>query len=232
MRSAVRVFASWLGFLLLATSAPAWPLRSPQVPVDGTALQSVFQQHNVHIDPGQSQIDRARIGTYSILGIFASYLFDLLTPVGADTFGVYDAASAIPTRLPLFPPGAEPGWSAFVTPRLSPPRTIVSVFDQNFMLRWQLVYAVVDSANIGLYLDTPASTYYSEDGRNPGHEPHLLLYDDLPFFAPDGAYIACEDQTPGGGTPGDFADVVVLWSLPFIDPVQHSTWAALKQRFH
>jgi len=232
MRSAVRVLAPWLGSLLLATSAHGWPLRSPQVQVDGTALQSVFQQYNVSINPSQSQIDRARIGTYSILGTFADFEFDLLTPVGADTFGVYDAASAITLRLPLFPPGAGPGWYAFVVPRHSPPGTIVSVFDQNFMLRSNLRYAVVDSANVGLYLDTPATTYYSEDGRNPGREPHLLLYDDPNHFGPDGAYIACEDQPPGGGTPGEFADVVVYWSLPYIDPVQHSTWAALKQRFH
>ena len=223
-----------LGCVMLAATAHAWPpLRNPQVPISGTALQSVFQQTGgAGIHPDQDQLDRATIRTYSIYGIYAGIEIDLLAPVLADTFGVYYASQVDPTRISLFPPGAGSGWEAVVGFRRNPLRTIVNVFDGNFNFFDHRTYLGADTTNLGLYLETPSAIYYSEDARNTGHEPRFLLYaDPLYYTGFDAMFIAGEDQASGSPTPGDFADVVVYTEVPIIDAVQHSTWAALKQRF-
>ena len=227
-----RASAVLLASLAIASRAHAWPLRDPQVPISGTTLQSVIQQYSgASIRPDRDQLDRSLVATYSILGVFAGISFELVTPVQSDTFGVYSASQVTPTRMALFPPGAVPGWFAVVGFRRSPPRTIVDVFDERADLLSIHTYAGADTTRLGLYLASPVATYYSEDARNDGHEARILLYADPNLFGPDGGYIACEDQPPSEPAPGDFADVVVYWSLPFIDPVQRTSWSALKQRF-
>jgi len=209
-------------------------LRSPQVPVNGSGLQSVLNSYGESINVLQDQIDAQLLRVLAAPGVTSTLQIELSRTDGSSV-GLYDGHAAVPTLVPLFPPEATAGWFAVASFRSSPTRVVVNVFDVSAVLTGHSVTLGGDKFGIGLYVSGPGGTFYSQDARNPGGSPQWL------FFAGTGIYIgswwlAAEDRSITGGADGDFDDVVVFVEStsegPYTTPALRSSWGRVKARFH
>lgn len=218
------IIALALAMTTLASPATA-QLRSPQVPVSGTALQSFLNTQGQAIDVATQQLDLQRAS-------FApSQSITLDVRVGLTIgLGLYNASLATPPLYLIWPGAATTGWFAVASFRTLPTRLVVNLFDANSNLVGTTTYLAgpPDPTNVGFYCQGPTDIAWSEDARNTGGQPRLLA------FAATGAHagktwFACE-ATPGPGA--DYADAIHLLSGTFTPvDVARSTWGELKQRF-
>ena len=128
MNTRVITFAAWLGVLAFAPPVAAG-LRNPQVPMNGSALQSYLNLADGNVDVARDQVDVELFrGT-----LFSSFTFSIQIELFAKTqgvvFGLYDGHALVPTRIPVFPDSASAGWFAISAWRLNPTRLVVSLFD-------------------------------------------------------------------------------------------------------
>ena len=217
------MFAAWVVLSLPATGATA-PLRSPQVPVSGTALAGFFASKGQSISVVGDQRDVPSVslepGTTTITEV-ASF--------GNGTFGLYNASFATPPLYQVFPGAASSGWISVVSLRTAPTRLVVNLFDPSGAFQGSSTYLAgpPDPAALGLYA-SGANTVYSQDTRNAGGFARILVYDGTGSHA-GSTWFACElsnDPT------GDFADLVML--LTFSTPpvgTKRSTWGRLQQLY-
>jgi hypothetical protein len=221
------VFATVFALLLFTVPAGA-ALRTPQVPVRGSALQSFLIAQGQAIDVATEQLALERQS-------FAwSQVISLQALGGGEpalaTFGLYNAGLAVPPLYQLWPGAAAPGWYLVASFRAAPARLVVNLFDVNSILQGTTTYLAgpPDPADQGFYCSGPTDTAYSQDSRNAAGQPRMLA------FAATGAqrgrtWLAWESSP---GPSADFADVIYLLG-DSLTPVAalHTTWGVLKQRF-
>ena len=217
--------ASVVGLVLLAAPAAHAALRSPQIPVNGTALQAFFTSHGQAINVNTDQLD---LQTVSLPGDVAVQLGAPFVGAGSETQGIYNAALAAPPLYQVFPGAVSNGWPAVMSFRTAPIRVVVNLFDASSALQGTNTYLGADRTNLGFYLQQAGGgTFYSEDARNASGA-RLLAFNSTGALA-GGTWLAWET---GAGPGGDFADSTWLIGYAFAPvPVLRSDWGTLKQRF-
>ena len=207
---------------LLATTSQA-ALRSPQVPVSGTALQTFFTSQGQAINVNTDQLD---------LQTFSEPLgsgFQVLRFIDPNaTLGAYNAAAVSPTLYLIFPGAASPGWFSMASFRASPDRLVVNLFDNNSAFVSTTTYIGADHTNFGLYAQMPSGLAFSQDSRDASGRPQMLAFDGTGVDA--GFTWLAFEGTPGPGS--DFADAVALVALgsgPV--PAKAGSWARVKALF-
>ena len=226
-----RLFACVLTAITVAmlVTAPAAKaaLRSPQVPVTGTALQSFFTSQGQLINVGTDQLDAQTFGEPVGSG-FEMHTF----LAGGATVGVYNAAAASPPLYLVFPGAAAQGWFASASFRASPDRLVVNLFDNNaaFVLSTTYLAGPPDHNDFGFWAATPAGLAFSQDARNASERAQVLAFAVTGTGGAGSTWLAFEG-TPGPG--GDFADVVGLVTLASAPvPTTPSSWGRLKLLYH
>src|SRR5690349_17069188 len=136
------------GLLFVATSATAFPLRSPQVLFNPGPLQGYL---NV-VDPGinvlTDQLD-AQVWSSSVTGN-VDITLTLKSPIGAGNgVGVYNAGAGVPVLFQIFAPGAPAGW--FATLHFGGGNLTVNNFDQNSIFQGSTTYPGVSASAFGFY---------------------------------------------------------------------------------
>lgn len=200
-------------------------LRSPQVPVTGSALQLFFtsQGQSINVSAGQQDIQTL------VLPDDASFE---VHPFGSITasFGGYNAGGPPAPDLYLIVPGAATtGWFADVAFRAAPARLVVDIFDPNSILQGTSSYLGADNTSFAFYVQDLGGTFFLQDARNPGGAPHVLAFSGTGARA-GSTWFACETSS---GPGGDFADAVVLVTLPFAPvPAAHASWSRVKALYH
>lgn len=231
--------ATWPASLALLVALPAAAaLRAPQVPVFGTALQSYFQSVRESVDVGRDQRAEQvwsvlRCGQPIPITQGGSFQLELgRTGALPDSFGVYDPLTAGAAPVGVFPAEARPGWFAVVSISASFHQVRVSVFDDQavFLHTHRLPWAG-NVQNIGFWLRSSGAVLYSEDARNPGGAAQWLAYAGTGINS--GALWLCgEDRAADEGVERDYADVILFVEIGSCgDPVQRTSWGALKSRF-
>jgi hypothetical protein len=208
-----------LSIMLPACVAHA-ALRSPQVPVNGSALQSFFtsQAQSINVSAGQQDIQ-----SFS-LPVDGSFEVHSFVPTTA-SFGMYNAGDPAPAWYSLLPGSTDPSWFVEVGFRSAPDRAVINLFDGQGALVGTNTYLGADHANFGFVTQGADGVFYSQDARNPGGAPKILV------FAGTGAragstWIACETSA---GASGDFADVITLVNFPVLPvPTLSTTWGRVK----
>ena len=109
-------------------------------------------------------------------------------------------------------------------------KVVISVFDEQFAQRQHVVRFGFDRFHIGFWLQGPAGVFSSEDGRNPGASPQMLFPNGTGIDAGH-RWLAIEDQPAGTGLDAEYADAVLSVEQANIDPVQRTSWGAVKARF-
>jgi hypothetical protein len=207
-------------------------LRSPQVPVNGSGLQSLLNSNGENINVLQDQVD-AELFRPQVPGVTFTLQFELGRTDGS-SLGIYDGHLAVPTLMELFPAGSSSGWFAVASFRSGPTRVVVNVLDQNAALRHTMTYLGGDRFGTGLYVSGPGGTLYSQDARNPGGSPRWL------YFAGTGVnsgswWLAAEDGALASGPDAGFDDVVCFLETIsdgfYVTPVMRTNWGRLKARF-
>jgi hypothetical protein len=211
------------GLLFIATSASAFPLRSPQVVFTGGPLQGFLNVVDNGINVATDQLD-APAWAVSITG---NTDFTLVLKGGlgqGNAVGVYNAGVVGPPPLfQVFPPFAAPGW--FATLHFGGGNLVVTLFDQNSLIMGQSFYPGVNPNNFGFYTLGPCGLWYSQDYRNPA--PQMLAYasNTLP-----GDYWLCWSACPSN--PGSTFDDIVL-NVQSVRPTPgiSTTWGLLKAQY-
>lgn len=206
----------------MATTSHA-ALRSPQVPVSGTALQFFFASQIQAINVVGSQLDAQ---TFSLP---AGGSFQVL-PFGNPSapVGVYNAALASPALYQVYPGAASAGWSAVGSFRSLPDRLVVNLFDALNTFQGSNTYFGADRTDFGFYSVLAGGTSYSQDARNPGGRAQMLAYNGTGARA--GSLWFAFESTPAAG--GDYADAIFLVTLASAPvPATPSNWKRVKALF-
>jgi hypothetical protein len=205
----------------LASAPPAHAaLRSPQIPVSGTALATFFASQVQAINVVGSQLDAQR---FSLPAGGSFQVIPFAIP-GANV-GIYNAASPSPALYPIYPGAASPGWSAVASFRSTPDRVVVSLFDNTNAVVGNNTYLGADHTNFAFYSQFPGGTWYSEDARNPAARAQMLAYNGT--GAHMGSMWFVFESTAAAG--GDFADAIFLVTLASAPvPATTSNWNRVK----
>jgi hypothetical protein len=224
VRSVARLASALLALVLLAPPAHA-VLRSPQVPVSGTALATFFASQGQAIAVVGDQID---LQSASFTPGISSIEFRAVHPASAVAgFGGYNAGLVAPPLYQLMPSGALSGWFTMASFRTAPTRLVVNLFDNNAAIQGTTTYLGADPSAFGFHAQGPLATVYSQDARNAGGA-RILSYAGTGAHA-GSTWFACEFGTE---PTGDFADFVVL--VTFSNPpvaTERSTWGRVKNLF-
>ena len=217
--------------LCLATAVPAHAvLRSPQIPVSGTALQTFFTSKGQAINVSSDQLD---LQTLSFPAGATLELHAAIVDPGSSVLGLYNAGLATPPLYQVFPGASTDGWYAVASFRTAPTRLVVSLWDSNAAFVGSTTYLAgpPDPTYMGLYLQEPpvagGGVLYSQDARN-ADGARLLSFSGTNVYT---GYTWLAWET-GAGPGGDFADSI--WLFPYAlapVPVQRTDWGTLKRRF-
>jgi hypothetical protein len=231
-----RRYACALGALVLvaalatvASAAPPYPVRDPQVPLNGEHLQKYFdgigESINVYTDQLNAQ-------TY-IPSVSGNSAITLMIELGKDpagtSLGVYDPLQATPELYEVFPGSAAAHWSAMVSFLMSGD-IVVNLFNASGVLQSNTVYPGVGLTNVGFYLQGPGGTFYSEDARNGGGAAQALMYAGTGRNGGD-FWVCWEDLVNGGGSDIDFDDAVLLIQSLQPVPATAATWGLIKAQY-
>jgi hypothetical protein len=225
MKKWVLRFLALAGLLFVATSAHAFPLRSPQVPFNPGPLQGYL---NI-VDPGINVLTdqlNAQVWTVSVTGN-SDFTLTLKNGIGqGNQVGVYNATLAAPPLCQVFPPNAVPGW--YSTLNFSGGNLTVNSFDQNSVFLGSVFFPNVSASAFGIYTLGPCGLWYSEDARNGG-SPQMLAYQS-PSIVGDFwlCWSACHYDPAAGST---FDDVVLNVQSVHPTPAANSTWGSIKGRY-
>ena len=217
--AAARFAIAWALLAAMATTSHA-ALRSPQVSVSGSALQSFFAAQIQAINVVGSQLD-AQSFSVPAGGSF------LVLPFGnpGANVGIYNAAVALPSLYLVYPGAASPGWSAVAGFRSTPDRVVVSLFDVFNTVQGTHTYLGADHTSFGFYSQLPGGASYSQDARNSAGRAQMLAYNGTGLRA--GSLWFAFESTPAAG--GDFADAIFLVTLASAPvPATPSSWNRVK----
>ena len=199
-------------------------LRSPQVPVSGSALATFFASQSQAISPTSDQLDLQQ------LNVSTNTSFEVRT-FGSEltaSAGAYNSLAPTPALYQIWPGSALPGWYPVCSFRSGPTRLVVNLFDNTNALQGTTTYLGADPSAFGFYGQGPSGTVYQQDFRNAFGGARILAY------AGTGArsgytWFAIETTSTANG---DYADLVLLVNLGLVPvDVQQSSWSSLKQRF-
>ncbi len=219
----VRSFLSIAGLLLIATSATALPLRSPQVVFNYGPLQGYLNVVDAGINVATDQL-AAQAWSVSITGNTDFTLALKGGAGGGNSVGVYNgAAGPAPALFQVFPPAAAPDW--YATLHFAGGNLTVTLFDQNSNIMGQSFYPGVDKNNFGFYTNGPCGLWYSQDFRNPA--PQMLSYasNTLP-----GDYWLCWSACQYNAA-STFDNIVINVQSVRPTPAATTTWGKLKDSY-
>ena len=229
------VASAWLmlaGSTLVPSQVSA-ALRVPQVPVLGGGLQAYldFQAELINVASDQNAIQRWS-SSVSNSSTFTVQI-ELLIKSPDVALGIYNAGDAAPALYEIFPTVSGPGWFGVASFRTAPTRVVVNLFDDQAVFRGTTTYLGANKSDYGYYLSGPGGTFHSQDSRNPGGSPQLLVFAGTGLN--QGSWWLCFEAVSlsGGGSDQDFDDAVLfvedVGNCPC--PVQKCDWASLKSRF-
>ena len=211
--------------VMSATANAAFPLRSPQVVVNGGSLQAYFNSISESIDVQNDQLD-AQTWSTSISGNSTlTLMLELAAYADQNALGVYNgSAGSPPTLFQVFPGAATPGW--YATAHFGTDGSlVVSLFDQNSVYQGQNSYMGVDRNNFGFYIQNTGGTYYSQDYRNAGYA-HVLTYAGTGINYGD--WWECFEDLPNATSDFNFSDAVLLVQSVSPVPAGTSSWGSIK----
>jgi len=219
---------TWIALLALVV-LPASPavaaLRSPQVPVTGTALAAFLASQSQAIDPASDQLDLQQLS----LGATASFdvhAYAAVLPTAPA--GIYNALAPTPSLYQVWPGGPSTDWFPACSFRTSPTRLVVNLFDGLGTLQGTTTHLGADPTAFAFYAQGPNGTEYQQDARNPLGAARMLAFSGTGARA-GSTWLAFET---GVGPGGDFADLVLLVNLALAPvDVQRTTWGELRRRF-
>ena len=236
MKRLVTIFVSMLMLAAFAASASA-ALRAPQVVVNGGTLQGYLNSVGEAINVATDQQDVQRwASTVSNNSTFTIQV-ELTGNAGGNTYGIYNAADAVPALYQCFPGAATSGWYCVAAFRSAPTRVVVNLFDNNAAFQGSTTYLAgpPNKGDFSFYLQqAPGSgggVLYQQDGRNAGGTAQALVYAGTGVNS--GQWWLCfEDQTVAQSSDRDFDDAVLfLESVSDVVPVAKTSWGSLKARF-
>lgn len=209
--------------------AGPFPARSPQVTLQGAALQGYLDGLGETVNVSSDQLD----GGVWASAVSGNTLFTLMIEVAAyanqNEIGVYNAddPNPSPALFQLFPGGAAAGWYA-VASFHSDGRLIVSRFDDQSIYQGQTIYNGVNPLKFGFYLAGPGGTFYTQDDRNGSHAQALV-------FSGNGNnlgdwWMCFEDQAYDAAT-SDFDDAVLLLQSVVPTKTRSTSWGELKSLY-
>jgi len=211
-----------LGAALLLSATPAMAvLRSPQVPVQGTALQTLLNSFSQTINVNTAQVYMyvfAGIGVTQPAANFAARI-----ELGEGALQLVDASNINLPSVTVLPSLVAPGWYSYVA-FTSLNSLHVTLLDAADVPQGQTTYTLPVHALIFAVTDAHG-TFYASDGLNPGDETHILAYPATGNLL-GSVWLALESDGDG-----DFADAVFLLEGAWLVPVQRTSWGTLKQRF-
>jgi hypothetical protein len=232
-RSATLLVVAAVAWLALGQAREAkagpFPARSPQVSLQGAALQGYLDGLGESINVGSDQLD-ASIWASAVSG---NTLFTLMIEVAAfssqNSMGVYNAADPSPTPalFQMFPGAAAAGWYAVASFQTGG-RLVVSLFDDQSGYQGQTVYTGVNSQKFGFYIQGPGGTFYTQDGRNGGNA-QALVYSGTGNNVGD--WWMCFEDQPFDPASSDFNDAVLLLQSVAPTPTRSTSWGELKARY-
>ena len=236
MRSPTLLIASLLGLCLAATLHPRAAqaaLRSPQVPVLGTVLQSYFTSVGDVIDVNTDQVDIQRFAPRDLAKPTYAVQIELSQKTAGVSVGVYNASDTSPVLYPLFPSESAPLWFCVASFQTAPARLVVSLFDANATFRGTTTHLGADKNDFAFYLSGPEGVFYTQDVRNPGSNAQWLTFGGTGIKAGSWWLAAEAASIAGGGSDQGFDDAVLFYEIPpcFCSEVQRASWSALKSRF-
>jgi len=213
-----------LVMLFLAATAQA-ALRSPQVPVAGTSLQTLLNAQGQTIHVQTDQIDGPQFAGMSV-GTPGSLTFGVQPAAPtAVSLAVYNVGDASPALFQVLPGNTPAGWFATVGYESSPFRAVVSLFDNNSTPAGTTTYPGADPFAQGFAAADANGTFYSQDTRNAGSHPRMLLFQGTGAHAGD-AWLAVET-----GGNDDYSDAVYLLQFFAPVPAKPTTWGRVKALF-
>jgi len=217
------VLVALAALMLSLSAAPAFALlRVPQVAVQGTGLQQLFNGLGQTIDVATQQHY-----TPGFTGIFVTQpptYFIASHAAGDGQLSLYNVGSPSPLFL-ILPSSLPDGWHAAVTFDAPPERAIVQLFDAAEVLQGTTTHTGVNLFGLSLAVSDASGSFYADDPLNPGGSPRLLSFLGTGSHSSD-VWLAVE--TDGDG---DFMDAVFLLQFFAPVPVERETWGALKRRF-
>ena len=233
-RLATMVIGS-ITLLALAGSASA-ALRSPQVTVNGGSLQGYLNGvgESINVSTDQQNIQRW-LATVSNNSTFTIQV-ELAGNAAGNTYGIYNAADAVPALYQCFPGAATNGWYCVCSFRTGPTRLIVNLFDNNAAFVGATTYLAgpPDRNDFAFYLQQPPGagglTLYQQDARNTGSTAQMLTYAGTGINSGNW-WLCMEDLTAAQGADYDFDDAVLFLESLNPTPVNKTTWGDLKARF-
>jgi hypothetical protein len=232
LAGAVLLAALGVGATHAATARP--------VHVHGAGLRSLFTSFTPPIDPDRDQFDGGLLRIRPYLGGFLgpptrrfSMLVEVVLAEPDVELGVYSGHESAPELHPVLPAGSAPQTLASILLDTSRQVTRVVTFAPLTGVVLQIrEYALVDTFGVGLYIRSSRGTFFSQDARNPGSNPHVLFFRDPIDQA--SLLIAWEDA-PTANADDDFDDIVLYVANPsegpHAVPTRKASWATLKARF-
>ena len=196
-----------LGSAALVSNANAGP-RVPQVPVLGGGLQAFFNSIGESINVNTDQQDLSVFQHSASGNALLTIKYQSSPNVPTQLVGIYNASAAIPPL--FFVIQGSLGPLAFSSMSFKPGNFLtVNRFDANGNFISTTTFGGIDPTNFGFYLAVPFGTRFSQDYRNPGGLPHMLVFAGSGQNA--GEFFLCWDE-PGVGGPGDqdFDDCVLI----------------------
>ena len=213
--------------MLVASSASALVLRSPQVVFDFPPLQGYLNVVDPGINVATDQVD-AQVWSVSITGN-TDFTLMLKTGLGtAASFGVYNGGAPVgppPPLFQVFPGGAVPGWYAAL--HFGGGGLTVSLFNQFAVFMGNTFYPGVNQNNFGFYIQGPGGLWFSQDGRNGPGMPQMLTYNSP---ALPGDFWLCWEEMPYNPL-STFDGVVVNVQSVRPTPAVGTSWGDVKARY-
>ena len=206
--------------------AGPFPSRSPQVSLQGAALQSYLDGLGESINVASDQLD-ASVWASAVSG---NTLFTLMIEVAAfsnqNSMGVYnsDDLNPAPAMFQVFPAAAAAGWYAVASFQTSG-RLVVSLFDDQSSYQGQTVYTGVNAQKFSFYLSGPGGTFFTQDARNGGNA-QALVYSGTGNNTGD--WWMCFEEQPYDAATSDFNDAVLLLQSVVPTPTRSTSWGELK----
>jgi hypothetical protein len=129
----------------------------------------------------------------------------------------------------VFPIVADSGWFAVASFRTNG-NMIVTLFDENAMLRSQVTHSNVDRSRFAYYVRRNGHEFYSHDGFNADGKAHAIAY--AGTGENQGSWwLAWEDSPISDYGNADFGDALVFMEALNPTPVAKTSWGTLKKRF-
>jgi hypothetical protein len=212
---------------LVAGSASALNLRSPQVPFNFGPLQGYLNVVDPGINVATDQVN-AQVWSVAITGN-TDFTLALKSGLGAgNSVGVYNALAPmgpIPPLFQVFPGGAVAGWYAAL--HFGGGNLSVSTFNQASVFQGTVTYPGVNPNNFGFYTQGPGGIWFSQDARNAPAGPQMLTYDSVAF--PGDFWLCFEVILYGPAATFDGVVINVQSIRP--TPAKTTTWGEVKSKY-